>query len=209
MAARQTADTLLQIASGRRSIYALSKKLPAAVTASRIQELVKNSFQTAPSAFNSQPTRAVVLFGAEHDRLWEITRSKLRELVKDEEKWKGTSARMDMFQGAAGTVLFFDDMSTVKSMQENVPSYADKFPHWATQAGAMHQYLLWTTLQAEGLGANLQHYNPVIDAEVTKTWGIPETWKLDAQLVFGGRPEEEEAPKERKPFEEVVKVFGA
>jgi predicted oxidoreductase (fatty acid repression mutant protein) len=34
----------------------------------------------------------------------------------------------------------------------------------------MHQLLIWATLEAEGLGANLQHYNPVINEEVKKTW---------------------------------------
>lgn len=50
----------------------------------------------------------------------------------------------------------------------------------------MHQYALWTALEAEGLGANIQHYNPLADQQVASTWGIPENWQLKAQLVFGG-----------------------
>jgi hypothetical protein len=34
----------------------------------------------------------------------------------------------------------------------------------------MHQLLLWAALEAEGLGANTQHYNPLIDEEVSKFW---------------------------------------
>lgn len=67
---------------------------------------------------------------------------------------------------------------------------------------------LWTALEAEGAGANLQHYNPLIDAKVAETWGLPATWRLNAQLVFGGRTADP-APKESKPAAEVFKSFGA
>jgi uncharacterized protein len=31
----------------------------------------------------------------------------------------------------------------------------------------------------------LQHYNPLIDAEVAKQWNLPASWKLRAQMPFG------------------------
>lgn len=51
----------------------------------------------------------------------------------------------------------------------------------------MHQYAIWTALEAEGVGANLQHYNPLVDAKVQEYYGTPDTWELKAQLVIGGR----------------------
>jgi predicted oxidoreductase (fatty acid repression mutant protein) len=39
-------------------------------------------------------------------------------------------------------------------------------------------------------GANLQHYNPVINATVAKTYSIPASWNLRGQLVVGS-PESE------------------
>jgi len=51
----------------------------------------------------------------------------------------------------------------------------------------MHQYALWVALEAEGFGANLQHYNPIIDQKAAEHWKIPLEWKLRGQLVFGGR----------------------
>ncbi|CAG9942174.1 unnamed protein product [Clonostachys rosea f. rosea IK726] len=63
-------------------------------------------------------------------------------------------------------------------------------------------------VQELGLGANLQHYNPIIDDKVAAQWSLPATWKLNAQLVFGGKAGEA-GPKEFKPLEERVKVFGA
>ena len=84
----------------------------------------------------------------------------------------------------------------------------NRFPIWSTQSDAMLQYALWVALEAEGLGANLQHYNPVVDAKVAETWKLPATWRLNAQLVFGGRGGEPSA-KSFAPVEEKLKVFGA
>lgn len=72
----------------------------------------------------------------------------------------------------------------------------------------MTQFAIWTALELEGLGASLQHYNPLIDAKVTQTWGLPETWELNAQLVFGEK-KGEAGEKTFEPIEERVKVFGA
>ena len=86
--------------------------------------------------------------------------------------------------------------------------YSDKFPQWSEHTNAMHQYALWTTLEQEGLGANLQHYNPLIDEKVAATWGIPQTWSLKAQLVFG-KPGGEPGEKQFKKIEgERMFVYG-
>jgi hypothetical protein len=70
-------------------------------------------------------------------------------------------------------------------MQKKFPNFADKFPSWATESNAMHQYAIWVALQLEGLGCNLQHYNPLINAKVQSTWGLPDSWELKAQMVLG------------------------
>ena len=67
--------------------------------------------------------------------------------------------------------------------------------------------VVWTGLEALGFGANLQHYNPLIDAGVAKQWDLPTDWRLIAQLVFGA-PEAEAGEKVQKPAEDRVKVFG-
>lgn len=73
----------------------------------------------------------------------------------------------------------------------------------------MLQFAVWTMLEAEGLGANLQHYNPLVDAKVAEEWNLPLTWKLSAQLVFGGKTTEDAGEKTFTPLEEKFKVFGA
>jgi len=39
-------------------------------------------------------------------------------------------------------------------------------------------------LEDAGLGASLQHYNPLIDQETAETWDINPDWKLLAQMPF-------------------------
>lgn len=200
-----TYQALQQAAELRRSIYALNKDLP--VSAEQIDDIVKHAVKHTPSSFNSQSSRLVVLHGAEHEKLWELTKDALRAIVPAE-SFEPTESKLNMFKAAAGTVLLFEDMSVVEGLQAQFPAYADNFPIWADHANAMIQYALWTTLATVQVGANLQHYNPVIDEAVAKTWQIPTTWKLRAQLVFGGIA----APAGEKtyaPVEERFKSFGA
>ena len=104
-------------------------------------------------------------------------------------------------------ILFFEDQDVVNKMQENFALYADRFPIWANQTDAMLQFTLWTALEAEGLGANLQHYNPLVDQRVAAEWNVPASWKLNAQLVVGGRAGEP-GDKDFLPFEQIYKVSG-
>ena len=63
------------------------------------------------------------------------------------------------------------------------------------------------SLSGEGLGTSLQHYNPLVDEEVKKTWKIPSSWRLLAQMPVGSV--ESPAPeKSYDPIEERLLVFG-
>lgn len=196
---------LQEIAQTRRSLYVLNKDLP--ISQDEVKQIVEHALKHTPSSFNSQSTRMVVLFDAEHEKLWDIAISELRKIVPAD-KFEPTENKLNMFKAAAGSVLFFEDQEVIKGLQNQFPAYAANFPIWAEHANAMNQYAIWTTLSAAAVGANLQHYNPVIDAEVAKTWNIPANWTLRAQLVFGGMG----APAGEKSFasiEERMKVFGA
>ena len=197
---------LQQLAEKRRSIYALSDQLP--VSNDEVVKVVEHAILHTPSSFNSQSTRVVVLFGDEHRKLWDMTEETLRVIVGDEEAFKSTKDKIAGFRAGAGTVLFFEDQAVVRGMQEAAPLYADNFPIWATQTNAMHQYVIWTALASIDVGANLQHYNPVIDQKVASTWSIDADWELKAQMVFG-KIEQPAGDKEFKPLDERMKVFGA
>ena len=196
---------LQQLAEKRRSVYALSNQLP--VANDEIIKLVEHAVLHTPSAFNSQSTRVVVLFGDDHNKLWQMTEDTLRGVVDNEEQFAATKQKMDGFKAGAGTVMFFEDHSVVRDMQAAAPLYADKFPIWAHQTNAMHQYVIWTALASIDVGANLQHYNPIIDKAVASTWNIDEHWELNAQMVFGAI-EKSASDKAFKPVADRMQVFG-
>ncbi|KAE9368047.1 Nitroreductase [Stipitochalara longipes BDJ] len=197
--------TFLSALASRRSNYALTSSSP--IPDAQIQEIINQCILHVPSSFNSQSTRIVLLLKAEHEKIWDITRDVLREIVPAEQFPK-TEAKMGSFRAAYGTVLFYTDKSVIKQMQEKFALYADRFPVWGTESTAMHQLAVWTALELEGFGANLQHYNPLIDEKVASTWGIEKDWELTSMLVFGA-PTAGPGEKTFVPLEERVRVFGA
>lgn len=199
-----TYQTLQQVAETRRSIYALNKNLP--IPATQVAQIIEHAVKHTPSSFNSQSTRIVALFGAEHEKVWQFAEDALRAIVPAEQ-FEPTAQKLAMFKAAAATILFFEDQDVVKGLQTQFPAYADNFPIWADHANAMHQYAIWTTLAAANVGANLQHYNPLIDNAVAQEWNIPASWTLRAQMVLGGIV----APASDKafaPIETRLKVLG-
>ncbi|HFC6370873.1 nitroreductase family protein [Neisseria lactamica] len=198
-------QSLQQAAESRRSVYSLNKNLP--VGKDEIVQIVEHAVLHTPSSFNSQSARVVVLFGEEHDKVWQFVEDALRAVVPAD-SFEPTAQKLKLFKAGAATILFYEDQNVVKGLQEQFPAYAANFPVWADQANAMVQYAVWTTLAAAGAGANLQHYNPLPDAAIAEAWNIPENWLLRAQMVVGGIG----APAREKTFQPVaerLKVFGA
>lgn len=189
----------------RRSCYSLSDNSP--VSDERVREIVEFAVKHVPSSFNSQSTRIVLLLGNEHRRLWDIVKAELRKIVP-QEAFKATETKIDScFRAGQGTVLFYEDLDTVEKLQENNPLYSDRFPVWSQHTSAMHQLAVWTMLEDEGLGASLQHYNPVIDEAVSREWNISPRWQLVAQMPFG-TPMSEPGIKTFLPVEDRVMVIG-
>ncbi|MGP5535965.1 nitroreductase family protein [Psychrobacter glacincola] len=201
---KESLATLQQAFDERRSIYALGNELP--VEPQAIVNMAERVLLHTPSAFNSQSSRLVVLFGAEHQKLWDIAEEKLRAAVGDGD-FSGTKQKLDGFRAAAGTVLFYEDKNVTESLQEQFALYADRFPVWAQQTSAMHQYAMWTELRTLNVGANLQHYNPLVDEDAAKAFAIPDSWELVAQMPFGNivAPAGE---KTYQPVSERMKVLG-
>jgi len=84
----------------------------------------------------------------------------------------------------------------------------EKFEQWSEHSAGMHQFAWWCAFEADGMGANLQHYNPNIDQMVRDTWGVSQDWALKAQLVFGTPVSHDRKEKQLKPLEERVLVKG-
>ncbi|BAP37443.1 nitroreductase family protein [Acinetobacter guillouiae] len=177
----------------RRTIYAIGRDL--SLDQAKIEEIIKDAIKHSPSSFNSQSSRAVILFGDSHVKFWTIVLETLRKIVPAE-AFEGTSGKINSFIAGAGSVLFYEDLSVIKALQEQFPLYADNFPVWSEHSTGIAQFATWTALAEAGIGASLQHYNPIVDEEVAATFDVPADWKLRAQLVFGSI----EAPAGEKTF---------
>lgn len=187
----------------RRSIYNLGDKQ--ILNPDEVTELVNRAVKHTPSAFNSQSARVVVLFGDNYQKLWDIVLESLRKIVPAD-KFGSTENKIASFKKGYGTILFFEDEKVVKELQEKYPLYQENFPKWSEQASGMVQLAVWTAMEEAGLGASLQHYNPLIDSAVAKEWDLPDSWILMSQMPFGSIA----APAGEKTFQPIesrVKVF--
>jgi len=195
--------TYWEAVKGRRSLYGFGDE--EIVSKQRIEEIVSDALWHTPSAFNSQSTRIVLLFDAHSKRFWELALKALQDASGN--KMNKTKRKIEEeFVSGYGTVLFFEDQAVVDGLMREFPLYADKFPVYAQHTNAMHQFVIWAGLEAEGLGASLQHYNPVVDEAVRREWDLPESWKLVAQMPFG-TPLAAPGEKEHEPLEARLKVF--
>lgn len=179
----QNASQLQDIFANRRTIYALNDTLP--VPDQAVVDAVEHAILHTPSAFNSQTTRIMVLFGDAHKRLWDIAEANLRQIVGGND-FSSTEQKMASFRAGVGTILYFEDDNGIKALQEQFAIYADSFPIYAEHTNAMHQYAIWTQLSNLGIGASLQHYSAIFEQDVAQAFDIPEGWKLIAQMPFGG-----------------------
>ena len=168
--------------SKRRSIYAIGKNVK--LDNAAIEALIKDVVKQSPSSFNSQSSRAVILFGDSHTQFWNIVLETLAKIVP-EQAFAPTKAKMESFIAGHGTVLFYEDQDVIKGLQQQFAAYADNFPVWSEHSTAIAQFAVWTALSEQGIGASLQHYNPIVDDQVAELFNIPASWKLRAQLVFG------------------------
>lgn len=184
----------------RRTIYAIGNQVELSNEA--IEDLIKKSIRLSPSAFNSQSSRAVILFDTAHEKFWGIVKEALRQIVPAD-KFESTDNKLNSFAAGKGTVLFYEDQDVVKGLQEQFAIYAENFPIWSQHSSAIAQFAVWTALSEQKIGASLQHYSPVADEEVAKAFDVPANWKLNAQLVFGSI----EAPAGEKDFIEDATRF--
>lgn len=197
---RNLKDALLN----RRSHYTLSAESP--VADEEIEACLRFAVKNVPSAFNSQSTRLVLLLHEHHQELWRIVERALQARISVDD-FPHTKSKIETgFASGYGTVLFYEDSDVVRKMQQRFPLYAGNFPAWSEHTSAMHQFAIWTMLEDRGFGASLQHYNPLIDKEVQEHWGLPDSWRLIAQMPFGlpaGEPNE----KTFQPVDSRMRIF--
>lgn len=190
--------------TARRSEYMLGPDAPVDEVIARIRGVAGN----VPSSFNSQTSRLFVLTGDDHRLFWRIVKDRLRERVGDPERFRRTEEKLKGFSSATGTILFYEVDSGTEALGEKYPTYRDMFPQWAEHGSGMMQFAVWVTIADMGLGANIQHYNPLIDADVAETFGIPDGYRLVAEMVFGD-VRSRAGPKDKLSGDDIVSVAHA
>jgi predicted oxidoreductase (fatty acid repression mutant protein) len=194
----------IELFKKRRTQYALGKNI--ALSKAELETLVQDTVRETPSAFNSQSSRVVILFGDESQKLWDTVKDTLRPLVTADQ-FPATAAKIDSFAAGAGTILFFEDQDVIKGLQEQFALYASKFPEFSANSAGMAQFAVWTALANANIGASLQHYNPLIDNAVREMWNLPVSWALSAQMPFGSN-EQGASAKQYIDDEARFRTFG-
>ena len=184
----------------RRSCYHLG--VLSAEKQKLVPQIIKDCLLVAPTPFNSQSARVILLENKNHKKLWNIVLNTLQKKIQPE-NFAPDQEKIATFAAASGTILYFEDTVVTENLQKQYPAYAVNFPIWAAQANGMLQFSIWSALAGVGIGASLQHYNPIIDADVRSTFKVPATWRLIAQMPFG---EILSAPQD-KTFEPLEKRF--
>lgn len=187
--------SILDSLSKRRTYYAINKNIP--VPEEKVIETITKATELVPDAFNMKSARVVVALGKKQDELWDAIYEVFGGKVPRE--------KIDGFKAGYGTVLYFYDTAIVETMQKQFATYADNFPIWANQANGMLQISIWTALRELGIGASLQHYNPIIDEKIHQLFNVPNNYKLLAQMPFGGIVSEPDA-KEKEDISQRVKI---
>ena len=180
---------ILDSLKNRRSYYQINKNLPTSEQA--VIDVITGATELVPHAFNAKSNIVYIVLGEKQDQLW--------DLIYDAFGGQVDRAKIDSFKAGYGTVLYFVNKDVVSGLQQQFPLYADNFPLWANQSAGMLQLSIWTALRELGIGASLQHYNPVINEAVAKFLNVPENYTLNAQMPFGGIAAEPEA----KPAEDM------
>ncbi|MDO5788287.1 MAG: nitroreductase family protein [Fusobacterium sp.] len=166
---------LKKILEKRRSIYNIGNDLP--ISEDEVTTLVKDLTELVPDAFDMKSARVIILFNEKHHFFWDTVFNIFDGKISRE--------KIESFKSGAGTILYFYDKNVVQVLQEKFPLYAQNFPIWANQANGMLQFTIWSGLAEKGIGANLQHYNPVIDKKIKEIFNIPESYEFVAQMPFG------------------------
>ncbi len=108
-------------------------------------------------------------------------------------------------------IVFWVSEKAVKEAGEQHPSAASAFPQFSEHSNGMAQILLWTALELEGLGANLQHMGafPNVGEALKKFCGVPEDYSLKAHLNYGDEAQEHPAaPPQKLPVSEVLNILN-
>lgn len=190
--------SFIEAISHRRSNYHLSNNT--SISRTELLDTLGTTLAVVPTPFNVQSARLVVLLDHHHTDLWDIVERILQPLTP-QDRFLNTQQKINQaFRSGIGTILFYEDEESLDKLREKIPTYAMNVGRWSEQSSGMLQFAIWTALEDMGLGASLQHYNPLIDDAVNREWNINNRWRLIAQMPFGTPLDKPEAHPQTSPI---------
>lgn len=192
---------VLDIARKRRSIYHLKNKI--SVSDDKLITMIEDSIRLAPTPFNNQSVRAVILLGKYHARFWELLNHAARNIFSIQNYKQNHQGKIISFSRGYGTILFFTDTSVVNSFAKDISMFKRRsFVNWSEQAQGSAQFLVWVALAEKNIGASIHHYDAalnnsintrhlkindhVLQRNIKKRFKLPDSWDLRTEMVFGG-----------------------
>lgn len=173
---------LLDLMKERQSVYKIGKNSP--VSLDQVKDQLTRLAQEAPSAFNSQTSRYVIISGQAHDLFWDTIHEVQKEVLSPE-MYEIMSERFVNAKQGLGTVLLFEDRDQVDSM----PTNKQRAHLYKENNHAMAALTVWLGLSELGLGASLQHHNigyeEGFDQVIRDLLGLPDSYEMLAQMPFG------------------------
>ncbi|KAG5979460.1 hypothetical protein E4U55_005152 [Claviceps digitariae] len=204
-----TSDLWLAAARHRRTVYGL--KGTSQVSDQKVQSIIEQVLSFAPSSYNTQPVRVTLVTAEKHKQFWDIIIKTAEPFLRavSEDVWNAMSGQFQAFKAAYGSIVFWASENSIKQAGEIHKSAAHMFGEFSEHANGMHQILVWTALELEGLGANLQHLNaiPHVEDAIKNFCQVPEDYKLKAHMNYGDEAQEHPPVPAKLPLSETLKVL--
>lgn len=119
MSSSPALEAFLNPIESRISCYGLTNTSP--IPDAKIKSIVEFTIKNTPSAFNVQSARAVILFKADHEKLWDIADKHLKAAMP-EAAYQALASRVKMFRAAYGSVLWFEDQDALDALKGKNPA---------------------------------------------------------------------------------------
>ena len=173
----------MDVIEKRRSNYDLGNNLE--ISKKDLINLLRKIIYYAPSPFNVQSSKIVLLNKKSHHLLWTTVVEEFLKKNNNGDLLDSDKARIKREDKAYGTILFYKDERVIEEFKEKLDTYEQKsLDSWCIEESAMLQMNIWNELRLRNIGAHIVHFDD-IDEEVSVAFDIDKNYKLVAMMVFG------------------------
>ena len=191
----------MDVIEKRRSNYDLGNNLE--ISKKDLINLLRKIIYYAPSPFNVQSSKIVLLNKKSHHLLWTTGVEEFLKKNNNGDLLDSDKARIKREDKAYGTILFYKDERVIEEFKEKLDAYEQKsLDSWCIEESAMLQMNIWNELRLRNIGAHIVHFDD-IDEEVSVAFDIDKNYKLVAMMVFGNIIQEAAV----KPKKDIDKRF--